>query len=156
MQAEIGVFGGSGLYSFGDDVEEVVLETPFGAPSAPVTIAYVGGRRVAFIPRHGRDHQYAPARVPARANLWAMRTLGVREVIGPCAAGSLRAAIAPGDFVVLDQIVDRTSGRPDTYYDAGHPHHVSFADPYCPELRMSATAAAKRLGITLHEHGTVV
>src|ERR1700682_1659894 len=132
MRADIGVFGGSGFYTFGDDVEEVVLETPFGAPSAPVTIAEVGGRRVAFIPRHGRDHEYAPARVPARANLWAMRMLGVRQVIGPCAAGSLSPDIHPGDFVVLDQLVDRTWGRPDTFYDVGDRHHVSFADPYCP------------------------
>ena len=119
MRAEIGVFGGSGFYTFGDGVDEVVLETPFGAPSAPVTIADVGGRRVAFIPRHGRDHEFAPARVPARANLWAMRMLGVRQVIGPCAAGSLSPDIHPGDFVVLDQLVDRTWGRPDTFYDAG-------------------------------------
>src|SRR5207253_8249240 len=129
MQAEIGVFGGSGFYSFGDDVEEVVLETPFGAPSAPVTLADVGGRRVAFIPRHGRDHEYAPARVPARANLWAMRMLGVRQVIGPCAAGSLSPDIHPGDFVVLDQLVDRTWGRADTFYDPGATHHASSADP---------------------------
>ncbi len=134
MQAEIGVFGGSGFYTFGDDVEQVTLDTPYGAPAAPVTIAEIGGRRVAFIPRHGRDHQFSPARVPARANLWAMRMLGVRQVIGPCAAGSLAPDIHPGDFVVLDQLVDRTWGRPDTYYDAYDTHHVSYADPYCPAL----------------------
>jgi 5'-methylthioadenosine phosphorylase len=152
----VGIFGGSGFSAFLDDVEHRNIETPFAPPSAPVAIGRVGERTVAFVPRHGVDHEFAPHRVPARANLWALRSLGVRQVIGPCAAGSLRAAIAPGDFVVLDQLVDRTSGRPDTYYDAGDPHHVSFADPYCPDLRPLATAAARELGITVHDHGTVV
>jgi 5'-methylthioadenosine phosphorylase len=168
MQAEIGIFGGSGFYSFGDGdgadsgsgrddvVEEVVLETPFGPPSAPVTIADVGGRRVAFLPRHGRDHEFAPARVPARANLWAMRALGVRQVLGPCAAGSLSPEIHPGDFVVLDQLVDRTWGRPDTYYDAGDTHHVSYADPYCAVVARHAVEAGQRVGVRMHASGTVV
>ena len=155
MQAEIGVFGGSGFYTFGDDVEEVVLDTPFGAPSAPVTIAEIGGRRVAFIPRHGRDHEFTPAHVPARANLWAMRMLGVRQVIGPCAAGSLSPDIHPGDFVVLDQLVDRTWGGADTYYDAGDTHHVSYADPYCPVVARHAVEAGERVGVRMHDarHG---
>jgi 5'-methylthioadenosine phosphorylase len=152
----VGVFGGSGFSSFLDDVEHRSIDTPFGPPSAPVAIGRIGERTVAFVPRHGVDHEFAPHLVPARANLWAMRSLGVRQVIGPCAAGSLRGAIAPGDFVVLDQLVDRTWGRPDTYYDAGHAHHVSFADPYCPELGPLASAAARRLGITVHDRGTVV
>ena len=156
MRAEIGVFGGSGFYTLGNDAEEVEIDTPFGAPSAPVTLAEVGGRTVAFLPRHGRDHEFAPAHVPARANLWAMRTLGVRQVIGPCAAGSLDPGIHPGDFVVLDQLVDRTWGRPDTYYDAGAAHHVSFADPYCPELGRRVVDAGKRVGVRMHERGTVV
>lgn len=152
----VGVFGGSGFSSFLDDVEHREIATPFGPPSAAVAIGRIGDREVAFLPRHGTAHEFAPHVVPARANLWAMRRLGVRQVIGPCAAGSLRAAIAPGDFVVLDQLVDRTWGRPDTYYDAGEPHHVSFADPYCSSLGALAIAAAKRLGITVHERGTVV
>jgi len=156
VRAEIGVFGGSGFYSFGDGAEEVEIDTPFGPPSAPVTLAEVGGRTVAFIPRHGRNHEYPPARVPARANLWAMRRLGVRQVIGPCAAGSLDPAIHPGDFVVLDQLVDRTWGRPDTYYDAGATHHVSYADPYCPELGRRVLDAGNRVGVRMHERGTVV
>jgi 5'-methylthioadenosine phosphorylase len=161
MQADIGIFGGSGFYNFawtegGAGVEEVVVETPFGAPSAPVTIADVGGRRVAFIPRHGRGHEFAPAGVPARANLWAMRALGVRQVLGPCAAGSLSPEIHPGDFVVLDQLVDRTWGRPDTYYDAGDAHHVSYADPYCPIVARHAVEAGERVGVRMHGSGTVV
>jgi 5'-methylthioadenosine phosphorylase len=154
--ADIGVFGGSGFYSFGENVEEVVIDTPFGPPSAPVTIAEIGGRQVAFIPRHGRDHEFAPARVPARANLWAMRTLGVRMVIGPCAVGSLSPDIHPGDFVVLDQLVDRTWGRADTYYDAGDAHHVSFADPYCPVVARHALESGERVGVRMHDGGTVV
>jgi len=154
--ADIGIFGGSGFYTFGEDAQEVDVYTPFGAPSAPVTISTVGGRRVAFIPRHGRDHQYAPAKVPARANLWAMRTLGVTQVIGPCAAGSLSSDVHPGEFVVLDQLVDRTWGRPDTFYDAGDAHHVSYADPYCPVVAGAAVAAGERAGVRMHPSGTVV
>jgi 5'-methylthioadenosine phosphorylase len=152
----VGVFGGSGFTEFLDDVTHREIDTPFGPPSAPLALGHVGERRVVFLPRHGVAHEYAPHLVPAKANLWALRRLGVRQVIGPCAAGSLRAAIAPGDFVVLDQMVDRTWGRPDTYYDAGHPHHVSFADPYCPQLGRAAIAAAARLDITVHDRGTVV
>jgi 5'-methylthioadenosine phosphorylase len=152
----VGVFGGSGFTEFLDGVTHREIDTPFGRPSAPLAIGRVGERDVVFLPRHGVAHEFAPHLVPAKANLWALRTLGVRQVIGPCAAGSLRAAIAPGDFVVLDQIVDRTWGRPDTYYDAGHPHHVSFADPYCPQLGRAAIAAAAQLDITVHESGTVV
>jgi 5'-methylthioadenosine phosphorylase len=154
--ADIGVFGGSGFYSFGENVEEVALDTPFGPPSAPVTIAEIGGRRVAFIPRHGRDHEFAPAKVPARANLWAFRMLGVRQVIGPCAVGSLSPDIHPGEFVVLDQLVDRTWGRPDTYYDAGETHHVSFADPYCPVVARHVLESGERVGVRMHDGGTVV
>jgi 5'-methylthioadenosine phosphorylase len=155
-EAEIGVFGGSGFYSFHDDPHEVSISTPFGAPSAAVTIAEIGGRRVAFIPRHGRDHEFAPARVPAQANLWAMRSLGVHTVIGPCAAGSLSPAVHPGEFVVLDQLVDRTWGRADTYYDVGERHHVSFADPYCPVVSRHAVDAGERVDVRMHAGGTVV
>jgi 5'-methylthioadenosine phosphorylase len=156
MQADIGVFGGSGFYEFLDAVDEATLDTPFGPPSAPVTVGEIGGRGVAFLPRHGRSHEFAPASVPMRANLWAMRMLGVRQVIGPCAAGSLSPEVHPGDFVVLDQLVDRTSGRPDTYYDRGDAHHVSFADPYCPVVASCAVAAGEQIGVRMHPTGTVV
>jgi len=154
--ADVGVFGGSGFYSFLDGADGVTVDTPFGAPSDPVTIGNVGDTRVAFIPRHGRDHRHVPALVPARANLWAFRTLGVQTVIGPCAAGSLKPTVHPGDFVVLDQLVDRTWGRLDTYYDAGERHHVSFADPYCPTAAAAAVDAAIRTGLPVHARGTVV
>ena len=156
MQAQLGVFGGSGFYSFLDDVEEVEVDTPWGAPSAPVTIGDVGGRRVAFLPRHGRRHDRPPAQVPYRANLWAMRELGVTRIFGPCAVGSLQRDVEPGHVVVCDQLVDRTWGRADTYFDADEVVHVSFAEPYCPELRAVAVGAARAGGATVHERGTVV
>jgi 5'-methylthioadenosine phosphorylase len=154
--AEIGVFGGSGFYSFLDDAVEVTLDTPYGPPAAPVTIADVGGRRVAFLPRHGRRHELPPHRINYRANLWAMRELGVGRIIGPCAAGSLQPEVAPGDFVVPDQLVDRTWGRADTFYEGPVAHHVSYADPYCAELSAVAADAARAAGITVHPNGTVI
>ena len=155
-EAEVGVFGGSGFYSFLDDAVEVTLDTPYGAPAAPVTIGVVGGRRVAFLPRHGRRHELLPHRINYRANLWAMRELGVTRIIGPCAAGSLQPGVAPGDFVVPDQLVDRTWGRADTFYEGPVAHHVSYADPYCTELSGVAVEAARTARITVHPTGTVV
>ncbi len=154
--AEIGIFGGSGFYTFLDDVEQRSVDTPYGAPSAPVAVGNLGSRRVAFLPRHGLQHEYLPHQIPNQANLWAMRTLGVRRVLGPCAAGSLQPGIEPGDFVVCDQLFDRTWGRSDTYYDAGEAHHVAFADPYCPDLSAAVVAAARERGIRVHAGGTVV
>ncbi|MBT0567455.1 S-methyl-5'-thioadenosine phosphorylase [Williamsia sp. CHRR-6] len=145
--AQIAIIGGTGFYSFFDGpVDEVVLDTPFGPPSAPVTIGRVDtgsgdAVSVAFLPRHGRDHEYAPHTVPYRANLWALRSLAVQRVFAPCAVGSLNPDIGPGTLVVPDQLVDRTSGRPHTYFDAAAVH-VSFADPYCPQLRDAARVSA--------------
>ncbi len=155
-QAEIGIFGGSGFYNFLDKVTEVWVETPYGAPSDRIALAEVAGRKVAFLPRHGHDHRFPPHKVPYRANLWAMKELGVERVIGPCAAGSLQPEIKPGDFVVSDQFVDRTWGRPDTFYDGPLTTHVSSADPYCPVLRRVAIEQGRALGLPLHDHGTVV
>jgi 5'-methylthioadenosine phosphorylase len=156
LTAEVGVFGGSGFYTFLDDVTEVSVHTPYGPPAAPVTLGTVAGRRVAFLPRHGRRHELLPHKIDYRANLWAMRELGVSRVIGPCAAGSLQPGVRPGEFVVCDQLVDRTWGRADTFYEGPEPHHVSYADPYCPELSAVAVAAAETAGITVHPAGTVV
>lgn len=130
----LAVIGGSGFYSFLDDVEHHEVSTPFGAPSAPIAVGSLGGRSVAFLPRHGRQHEFPPHAINYRANLWALRTLGVRRVLAPCAVGGLSAAFAPGDLVVPDQLVDRTSSRTQTFYDSGAVH-APFADPYCPELR---------------------
>ena len=119
-------------------------------------IGEIGDRRVAFLPRHGVKHQFPPHRVPYRANLWAMKELGVSRIIGPCAAGSLQPHVEPGHFVVCDQLVDRTTGRPDTFYDGPETTHISFADPYCPTMRAVAIEQAKAQGITVHDRGTVV
>ena len=158
VTADVGVFGGSGFYAFLDGVEEVVVPTPYGDPAAPITIGTLGDARVAFLPRHGLRHQFPPHKVPYRANVWAMKELGVRALIGPYAAGSLQPHIHPGEFVVCDQFVDRTSGRADTFFDSfvDGPHHVSLADPYDEELRVAIVAGALKLGIGVHDGGTVV
>jgi len=154
--AEIGVFGGSGFYAFLEDPEEVTLETPYGAPSAPYMIGTVGGRRVAFLPRHGRDHEFPPHRVPYRANVWGMKELGVTRLFGPSAAGSLRRDIPPKTLVVSDQAIDMTKSRQNTFYDGPDTVHISSADPYCPVLRVSLVAAATGLGIDHRDGGTMV
>jgi 5'-methylthioadenosine phosphorylase len=152
----IGVFGGSGFYSLLDDSEEVEVDTPYGKPSAAIVIGAIGGRRVAFLPRHGRDHELPPHRIPYRANLWALRELGARRIVGPCASGALRPDLALGEFVVCDQFVDRTSGRADTFYDGPETTHVSAADPYCPDLRRILVETAGELRIPVRDGGTVV
>jgi len=155
-QAEVGVFGGSGFYAFLDHVERVEFDTPYGKPSAPLTIGEVGGKRVAFLPRHGERHELPPAQIPYRANVWAMKELGVRRIIGPNASGALKAELELGEFVVCDQFVDRTSGRPDTFYEGPETTHVSAADPYCRELRQVLVDTARELGIAARDSGTVV
>ncbi len=154
--ADIGIFGGSGFYKLLDNAEERVVETPYGAPSDKVVLGLLGGRRVAFLPRHGAHHQYPPHKINFRANVWALKSLGCKHVISPCAAGSLQKHVEPGHFVVCDQYVDRTSGRVDTFYDGPIATHVSAAEPYCPALRKLAIQASKDCGITVHETGTVV
>lgn len=156
MKARVGIFGGSGFYSLLEGVDEVQVETPYGAPSAPLTIGEIEGVPVAFLPRHGKEHTLPPQVINYRANVWAMKSLGVERIIGPCAAGSLKEEVRPGDFVISDQLVDRTTGRKDTFYDGPITTHVSFADPYCPEMREVAIKTGRDQGITLHERGTVV
>jgi 5'-methylthioadenosine phosphorylase len=133
----IGVIGGSGFYEFFDDPRTVTPSTPYGAPSGPITLGEVAGREVAFLPRHGVHHEFPPHKVNHRANLWALRSVGVRQVFAPCAVGSLKPELGPGTVVIPDQLVDRTSGRAQTFFDSGGVH-VEFADPYCPALRTAA------------------
>jgi 5'-methylthioadenosine phosphorylase len=152
----VGIFGGSGFYRFLDDVEEVALETPYGPPSATIRVGQVEGSTVAFMPRHGDDHDLPPHRVNYRANVWAMREVGVRRIIGPSACGSLKPDLTPGTFVVADQFVDRTRGRADTFYEGPETTHVSAADPYCPDLRATLVEAARELDIPVADGGTVV
>lgn len=155
-EAEIGVFGGSGFYSFLENAEEVRVSTPYGHPSDTIMVGEIAGRKVAFLPRHGRHHQFPPHFINYRANVWAMKQLGVSRILGPCAAGSLQPNIHPGDFVICDQFVDRTRGREDTFYHGPETTHISCADPYCAELAQLATQSAGELGIPVHSEGTVV
>jgi len=154
--AEIGVFGGSGFYSLLENVQEVKVDTPYGPPSDALMLAEVGGRKVVFLPRHGRMHTIPPHMINYRANVWAFKQMGVKAVISPCAAGSLQKHVAPGHFVVSDQFVDRTNGRKDTFFDGPIVSHVSPAETYDPVLRKLAIDTIRKHGITVHEKGTVV
>jgi 5'-methylthioadenosine phosphorylase len=154
--ASVGVIGGTGLYKFLDSADEISVETPFGPPSDPLVIGEVAGRRVAFVPRHGRDHQFPPHRIPYRANLWALRSVGVRQVLAPSAVGSLTMSYGPGTLAVPDQLVDRTTSRAQTFYDEGAAVHVEFADPYCPVGRAHAVAAARAADWEPVSSGTLV
>jgi 5'-methylthioadenosine phosphorylase len=150
-ETTVAVIGGSGFYTFLENPEHVETTTPFGAPSAPIALGTVGGRRVAFLPRHGRHHEHPPHRINYRANIWALRSLGVRRILAPCAVGGLRSDVAPGDLVVPDQLVDRTLSRVQTYVDEGAAH-APFADPYCPHLRAVLVAS----GDDVKDGGTMV
>ena len=155
-RADIGVFGGSGFYSLIENAREVAIETPYGPPSDKLALGEIAGRRVAFLPRHGKDHRFPPHKINYRANLYAMKMLGVKRIIAPTACGSLVPEVKPGSMVVADQIVDRTTGRTDTFYDGPITTHVSFADPYCPTMRPIAINALRSLDIETHERGTIV
>ncbi len=156
-RAEIGVIGGSGFYEFLTDTERLSITTPFGNPSDDVLIGDLDGRRVAFLARHGQGHRFPPHRVNYRANLWALRSVGVRQVLAPCAVGSLKPEHGPGSIVVPDQVVDRTWGRDHTIYDAVGPVvHVGFSDPYCPRGREAVIGAGRDAGKHLVDTGTLV
>lgn len=154
--ADIGVFGGSGFYKFLDDIKEVKIETPYGAPSNSLLIGKIGEHSVAFMPRHGSDHSILPHKINFRANVWAMKHVGVKRVISPCASGSLQKHVKPGDFVICDQYVNFTQGRKDTFFDGPIVTHPSAALPYCENLRQYAIKACKNSGVNYHEKGTVV
>jgi 5'-methylthioadenosine phosphorylase len=163
---EVGVFGGSGFYDFLDDATDVELATPFGPPAAAFRVGTLAGRRVAFLARHGRRHDYVAHRVPYRANVWAMASLGVRSIIAPCSVGALRPDLSPGELMVVDQLVDRTHGRPDTFHDVGAGdgsmgadgpvHHQAFADPYDPAVRRALLRGAAGIDAVVHDGGTMV
>ena len=156
-RADIGVIGGSGFYEFLEDAERVRVTTPFGDPSDDVMVGEVEGRRVAFLARHGQGHRFPPHRVNYRANLWALRAVGVRQVLAPCAVGSLVPAHGPGTVVVPDQVVDRTWGREHTVYDGPGPVvHAAFADPYCPRGRAAVLDAVEGAGSSAVGSGTLV
>lgn len=154
--ADIGIFGGSGFYDLLDDAAEHEVDTPFGSPSDTIVTGTFAGREVAFLPRHARDHAIPPHRINYRANVWAMQSLGVTRLIAPCAVGSLKPELTPGTFVVLDQFVDRTRARADTFYDQAPVTHVSTADPYCPVLRGIATDRLAATDLPHQDDGTIV
>lgn len=154
--ADVGVFGGSGFYEFLTDVETIEIDTPYGPPSEHPLIGSVGDRRVAFIPRHGNGHQIPAHRVNFRANIWAMAALGVRAMIAPFACGSLRAELDRGHLVIVDQLVDRTSGRDGTFFDGPETWHQPLADPYNAALGETLAAVGREQGLIIHEGGTVV
>ncbi len=156
MTEAVGIFGGSGFYNFLDDVEEVAVNTPYGPPSARVRIGEIERCRVAFMPRHGDEHTLPPHRINYRANVWAMKEVGARRIIGPSACGSLRPDLTPGTFVMCYQLVYRTRGREDTFYDGPQTTHVSAADPYCEQMRSTLAECARELGIAVAAAGTVV
>jgi len=152
----VGIFGGSGLYELLEGAREVELETPYGAPSDKIWMGEVGGQQVAFMPRHGRHHSIPPHRINFRANLFAMRQVGVTRLLGPCAVGSLKPEIAPGHVAVADQFVDRTWGRADTFFEGPEVKHVSAADPYCAELSLLVATAAQAQQMPVHRSQTMV
>src|SRR6202049_3278813 len=158
-QATIGVIGGSGLYRMEGmtDVEEVAVETPFGDPSDVITVGKVEGVSMAFLPRHGRGHLISPTEIPARANIWALKSLGVEWVISVSAVGSLRERIAPRDLLIPNQLFDRTRSRVNTFYEGGIVVHCTFAEPFCPTLSALLLESAHELGnVKVHEGGTYI
>jgi 5'-methylthioadenosine phosphorylase len=157
-EARLAIIGGSGFYDIEGlrDQREVRCETPFGDPSDAIMLGTLGATSVAFLPRHGRGHRLLPTEVPARANVYALKTLGVERIISVNAVGSLREEIAPRDLVVPDQLIDRTVARPSSFFGDGLAAHVSLGDPFCPELSRLLLAAARLTSATVHAGGTTV
>jgi 5'-methylthioadenosine phosphorylase len=157
-RARLAVIGGSGLYQMEElsHVEEVLLETPFGPPSDTIVLGTLGGEQVAFLPRHGRGHRILPSELPNLANIYALKLLGVEMVVAVSAVGSLREELAPLHLVVPDQLIDRTQGRPSTFFGQGLVAHIALADPFCPLLRRALVEAARQAGATVHDGGTYV
>jgi 5'-methylthioadenosine phosphorylase len=156
---QVGVIGGSGLYEIEglEGITRVDLDTPYGRPSGTISIGSLRGVRVAFLPRHGRGHVWSPSEVPARANIWALKTLGVSHILSISAVGSLREEMRPRDVVIPSQLLDRTKGvRPVTFFGEGIVAHIAFAEPFCPVLRRLAVDAARSTGARAHDGGTLV
>jgi 5'-methylthioadenosine phosphorylase len=155
---EIGIIGGTGVYDpeIIDDAKEMKIYTPFGRTSSPISIGYFKNKKVAFLSRHGHQHQIPPHRIPFRANIWAFKELGVKRIISPSAVGSLKEDYKPSEFVIVDQFIDRTKSRNDTFYEGGQVCHVSTADPFCPELKEIIFKTAQEIEVPTHKGGTYV
>ena len=158
MQAEIGIIGGTGLYDpkLLKNIEEVTLQTPYGAPSDSITIGDLCGKRVAFLPRHGKKHTIRPTAVNSRANIFALKKLGVQRILAPSAVGSLKEEFKPGDIVFIDQFIDRTTRREQSFYTEKQVCHISVADPMCPEIRQTLGEVARDIGIDAHGAGIYI
>jgi 5'-methylthioadenosine phosphorylase len=156
--ADYGVIGGSGFYDLEAlrDAQAIEVDTPFGAPSSPVIIGELGGKRAAFLARHGEGHRLSPSEVPHRANIWALKSLGARRILGVSAVGSLQQQFEPLHAVVPDQLIDRTRGRPSTFFGDGLVAHIGFADPFCPETSAALATASDAAGVTTHRGGSLV
>ncbi len=157
-QAEIGIIGGSTLYGLEElaDAGEVTVETPYGAPSDAIVTGKLDGVPLAFLPRHGKGHPLSPSDIPARANIWALKSLGVKRVIAVCTCGSFKEELAPGHLLIPDQLIDKTTLRQNTFFGDGVVAHVPFADPFCGDLRAVLLAAAREAGATVHPEGNYV
>ncbi len=157
-QAKIGVIGGTGLYDIEGitGVEEVDITTPFGQPSDVITVGRLGGVNVAFLPRHGKGHRIAPTELPSRANIYALKSLGVEHIIAICSAGSFKKEIKPGDLLIPDQLIDRTRNRVSTFFGEGIVAHIAFAEPFCTKLSRVLYESAKEAGASVHTKGTFV
>ena len=157
-QAKIGVIGGSGLYDIEGmtDIEEVNIDTPFGKPSDAITVGKLGGVGIAFLPRHGKGHRILPTEVPSRANIYALKSLGVEYIIAVCSSGSFKKEIEPGHLLIPDQLIDRTRNRVNSFFGEGIVAHIPFADPFCTELSQLLYQTAKEVGATVHPKGTFV
>jgi 5'-methylthioadenosine phosphorylase len=158
MQAEIGIIGGTGLYDprLLTKAKEIKMRTPYGLPSDSITIGELKGRKVAFLPRHSKKHTIRPTDVNSRANIFAFKKLGVQRILAPSTVGSLREEFKPGDVVLIDQFIDRTTRREESFYTGKKVCHISVAEPMCPELRSTLTKAADNIDINVHEAGTYV
>lgn len=157
-EASVAVIGGSGLYDMADleDIQKIHVHTPYGNPSENIVIGTLSGRRVAFLPRHGRGHRIAPSQIPVRANIFALKLLGVKRIISVSAVGSLKEDIRPLDMVVPDQLIDRTSGRASTFFDEGLVAHIAFAEPFCPRMMEVLAMEAAGEGLTVHRGGVYI
>lgn len=155
-QEPVGVIGGTGFYKLLDNADPIRFDTPYGPPSDPPVLGEISGRPVAFLPRHGADHRYPPHQINYRANLWALHTLRIRQILAPSAVGSLLPHLRPGTLVIPDQLVDRTEGRAQTFFDGPETRHTSFADPYCPTGREISISVARHAGWETVSDGTLV
>lgn len=155
---EIGIIGGTGVYDpeIIEDAKEMKIYTPFGRTSSPISIGYFKNKKVAFLSRHGHQHQIPPHRIPFRANIWAFKELGVKRIISPSAVGSLKEDYKPSEFVIVDQFIDRTKSRNDTFYEGGQVCHVSTADPFCPELKEIIFKTSQEIKVPTHKGGTYI